>query len=60
MKDRKGWMVSVLVLGCALFSGGCVDAIVDGVALGVTSGIEAAVQNVITNAAETLLPGDSG
>ncbi len=58
MRSGKRWTLSLLVLGCSLFSTGCVDAMVDGVARGINTGMQTVVQNLVTAIADAIVPGE--
>jgi len=54
MRNRNGLLAGVLILGCSLLAGGCVDALGKGAATGLSDGIAAVIEGFITNAAASL------
>lgn len=50
MRDRKGSLAGLLVLGCSLLTGGCVDALGEGAAAGLSDGIAAVIEGIIADA----------
>jgi len=50
MRNRKSICVSVLLLGLAWCSGGCIDGFVLGIQSGVESGIAGVIEAFITDA----------
>lgn len=51
MRDRKGSLVGLLILGCAMLTGGCVRALSEGAAAGLSDGIAALIEDIIAAAA---------
>lgn len=51
MRDRKGSLIGLLVLGCAMLTGGCVRALSEGAAAGLSDGIAALIEDIIAAAA---------
>jgi len=54
MRYRNGLLAGMLVLGCSLLAGGCVDAVGKGAATGLSDGIAAVIEGFITNVAAAL------
>ena len=54
MRNRKGSLIGLFVLGCSMLAGGCVDALGEGVAAGLSDGIAAVIEGIIADAAAGL------
>jgi hypothetical protein len=54
MRSLKSRVAGFVILGSALFSGGCIDAVGDGFAAGVNDGIATVIADLIIGASEGL------
>ena len=51
MRKREGSLFGLLVLGCSMLAGGCVDAFSQGLAAGLYDAMSTLVEDAIANAA---------
>ena len=56
MRNGKGSLIGMLVLGCSMLAGGCIDAISEGAAAGINDGIAEVITNFILDAAAGFQP----